>query len=88
MNNSIYQSNLICNSLKQNNFDKNITDNTLKYITNMLISIFSNGYRGKIVDFQNYSDYHRTSISRFLRNNKLDFNTLKNIKTPFLSFLR
>lgn len=34
--------------------------------------MFSTDYHGKTVNFEQYSDYHRTSISRFLRSEKWD----------------
>lgn len=34
--------------------------------------MFSSDYRGKTLDFEQYSDYHRISISRFLRSETWD----------------
>ena len=38
-----------------------------QYLVSMIASVFSAGYHGKTVDMEQYSDRHRTSISRFLR---------------------
>ena len=70
MNNSIHYSETICNTLKKNNLYEILSPYALKYIITILISIFSIGYRGKTVNMEKHSTFHRTSISRFLKSDK------------------
>ena len=49
-----------------------LTGYALEYIMAIILSIFSAGYRGKTVDMEQHSERHRTSISRFLRNEEWD----------------
>ena len=66
MNISIHHSETICNSLKENHLYAVLSEPEQKYVSSVLQAMFSSDYRGKTVDFEQYSDYHRTSISRFL----------------------
>ena len=68
MKKSIHYSEEICNSLEKKELYKTLTGYALEYIMAILVSIFSAGYRGKTVDMEEHSERHRTSISRFLRN--------------------
>ena len=68
MKKSIHYSEEICNSLEKKELYKTLTGYALEYIMAILVSIFSAGYRGKSVDMEEHSERHRTSISRFLRN--------------------
>lgn len=72
MNISIHHSETICNSLKKNNFYEILSESERNYIPSVLLAMFSSDYHGKTLDFEQYSDYHRTSISRFLRSEALD----------------
>lgn len=67
MNISIHHSEEICNSLKKNNLYENFTEYSLRYTEPILLAMFSGVYHGKTINFAEYSDYHRTSISRFLK---------------------
>ena len=42
----------------------------MRHIVSILIAVFCIGYRGKTVGIADHSKYHRTTISRFLRNEK------------------
>ena len=77
MNKSIHHSETIYNSLKENNLIDTISEYALGYIMSILISIFSQGYKGKTVDIARNSERHRTSISRFLRSDLWDDNALE-----------
>lgn len=74
---SIHHSETICNSLKENKWYGMLSDYEQRYIPSLLLTIFSTDYHGKTVDFERYSDYHRTSISRFLRSEKWDESPLE-----------
>lgn len=77
MNKSIHHSEEICNRLKGKNLLDKMSEYAKGYIIAIIVSIFSIGYRGKTVDFESHSDRHRTSISRFLRNEKWDDSSLE-----------
>lgn len=72
MNSSIHHSETICNSLKKNNLYEILSDTEKNYIPSILLAMFNSGYHGKTVDLEQYSDYHRTSVSRFLRSEAWD----------------
>ena len=72
MNISIHHSETICNSLKKNNLYEMLSESERNYIPFVLLAMFSSDYHGKTLDFEQYSDYHRTSISRFLRSEAWD----------------
>lgn len=66
LNISIHHSETICNSLKENNLYEILSETERNYVPSVLMAMFSPDYHGKTVDLEQYSDYHRTSISRFL----------------------
>ena len=72
MKKSIHESEEIRNSLEKKDFIETLTGYALEYIMAIILSIFSVGYRGKTVDVEQHSGRHRTSISRFLRNEEWD----------------
>lgn len=72
MNISIHHSETICNSLKENNLYEILSESEQNYVPSVLLAMFSPDYNGKTVDLEQYSDYHRTSISRFLRSETWD----------------
>ena len=72
MNNIIYHSEELSNRLEKNNLRNTITAWAAVYITQIMSAILSDGYNGKTVDIEKYSDKHRTSISRFLREDRWD----------------
>ena len=72
MKKSIHYSEEICNSLKEKNLYETLTGYAVEYIMAIIVTIFSAGYRGKTVDMEQHSERHRTSISRFLRNQDWD----------------
>ena len=72
MKKSIHESEEIRNSLEKKDFIETLTDYALEYIMAIILSIFSVGYRGKTVDVEQHRGRHRTSISRFLRNEEWD----------------
>lgn len=67
MNHSIRHSEEICNRLREI-FKNSIPEKYMRHIVSILIAVFCIGYRGKTVGISDHSDYHRTTISRFLRN--------------------
>ena len=72
MKKSIQESEEICNSLRKEKIYETVTGYALEYITAIILSIFSAGYRGKTVDMEQHSRRHRTSIPRFLRSEDWD----------------
>lgn len=77
MKKSIHKSEEICNCLRKKDLYETVTGYALEYIIVIIISIFSAGYRGKTVDMEQHSQRHRTSISRFLRNEAWDDSELE-----------
>ena len=53
-------------------FTNLISEKYMRHIVSILIAVFGVGYRGKTktVNIALHSDHHRTTISRFLRNEK------------------
>ena len=72
MNISIHHSETICNSLRENHLYEILSEPEQNYVPSVLLAMFSPDYHGKTVDLEEYSDYHRTSISRFLRSEAWD----------------
>ena len=77
MNTSIHDSEEICKRLKEKNLIKSVTSWSRQYIVSIIASIFSAGYHGKMADMALHSNRHRTSISRFLREDRWDAEPLK-----------
>lgn len=77
MNTSIHESEEICKRLEEKNLIKDVTSWAKTYIVSIIASIFGAGYHGKTVDIERYSDRHRTSISRFLREDRWNADSLK-----------
>lgn len=71
MNTSIHHSEEICKRLSENNLLESVKTVSEPYVISIMMSMFQAGYRGKTVDMENCSDRHRTSISRFLRNESI-----------------
>ena len=72
MNTSIHDSEEICKRLEEKSLTNQISSWAKQYLVSMIASVFSAGYHGKTVDMEQYSDRHRTSISRFLREDRWD----------------
>lgn len=64
---SIYQSKVkvIYNCLKQLNLCKVFSHTTIKHFLAILLSVFSLGYQRKTVNFERYSNCHRTTLHIF-----------------------
>jgi len=71
MNNSIYHFEGIFNRLNEK-FTNLLPKKYLCHIISIIAAVFCLGYKGKTVNFELYSDYHRTTISRFLRDERWD----------------
>ena len=71
MNTSVHHSDEICKRLSENNLLESVKAVSESYIISIMLSMFQAGYHGKTVDMENCSDRHRTSISRFLRNESI-----------------
>lgn len=52
---------------------------TIKHILSILIFVFSLGYKGKTVDFEQYSSCHRTTIAHFLNHGKWEDDKLEDV---------
>lgn len=79
MENSIYHSRIIYNTLKQLNLCKIYSQTYIKHILAIILSVFTAGFNGKTVDFEQSSPCHRTTIAYFLNHGKWDDNKLGNI---------
>lgn len=79
MKNSIHQSQIIYNCLKQLNLCKIFSQSVIKHILAIILSVFSLGYKGKTINFQKHSDCHRTTIAHFLNHGKWNSTMLEDI---------
>ena len=52
---------------------------SLKHIMAIVLSVFMQGFHGKVVGFAVYSPCHRTTVAHFLNNGKWDDNRLEDI---------
>lgn len=76
MNISIHHSEEICKRLLENNLMESVKAVSEPYVVSIMMSMFRAGYHGKTVDMECCSERHRTSISRFLRNESVCDDTL------------
>ena len=79
MENSIYHSRLIYNNLKQLNLCRIYSQTYIKHILAIILSVFTIGFKGKTVNFEQSSPCHRTTIAYFLNYGKWDDSKLGNI---------
>ena len=79
MENSIYHSTIIYNSLKQLNLCRIYSHAYIKHILAIILSAFSFGFRGKTVNFKHFSPCHRTTVAHFLNHGKWDDSRLEDI---------
>ena len=63
---SIPANNLISNFIKAMKFNSIYTETIIKHITAILTAMALKGFTAKMTDIEEVSEYHRTSISRFL----------------------
>lgn len=77
MNTSIHHSEEICKRLSENKLLESVKTVSEPYVVSIMMSMFQAGYHGKTVDMERCSDKHRTSISRFLRNESIIDDTLE-----------
>ena len=77
MNTIIHHSEEICKRLSENNLLESVKAVSEPYVISIMMSMFQAGYRGKTVDMERCSNRHRTSISRFLRNESIIDDTLE-----------
>ncbi len=71
MNTIIHHSEEICKRLSENNLLESVKTVSEAYVVSIMKSMFQAGYHGKTVDMERCNDRHRTSISRFLRNESI-----------------
>lgn len=79
MSNSINHSSVIFNALRKFSFCEVFRHTVLKHIISILIAVFQCGYKGKTVQFAEFSSYHRTTIAYFLNKGKWDSNQLEEL---------
>lgn len=79
MSNSINHSSVIFNALRKFSFCEVFRHTVLKHIISILIAVFQCGYKGKTVQFSEFSSYHRTTIAYFLNKGKWDSNQLEEV---------
>lgn len=77
MENSIYYSKIIYNSLRQLNLCRIYSQTYIKHILAIILSIFTVNFKGKTVNFEQSSPCHRTTISHFLNHGKWNDNMLE-----------
>lgn len=77
MNTSIHHSEEICKRLSENKLLESVKTVSEPYVVSIMMSMFQAGYHGKTVDMERCSNKHRTSISRFLKNESIIDDTLK-----------
>lgn len=79
MSKSIHHSETIFKMLTEINMPQQLSGIAIAHIITILIAIFSVGYRGKTVDFENHSDCHRTTIGYFLNKGKWNEDIIESI---------
>lgn len=77
MNTSIHHSEEICKRLSENKLLESVKTVSEPYVVSIMMSMFQAGYHGKTVDMERCSNKHRTSISRFLKNESIIDDTLE-----------
>ncbi len=70
MPNNILPSTLICNFLKTMNESTKYPALITKHLTSILVAMALKGFRAKMTDVDEVSNCHRTTVSRFLSNEK------------------
>jgi hypothetical protein len=70
MLNTIPAATLVCNFIKVMNEKTKYQDLVLKHLTSILIAMALKGFTAKMTDIEEVSDCHRTTIRRFLSNEK------------------
>ena len=79
MSESIHHSESIYNRLRKNGLCECFTHTVIKRIMTILIAVFSYGYKGKTVQFERSSPYHRTTVAHFLNHGKWDSDKLESV---------
>ena len=79
MENSIYHPKTVYNCLKQLNLCRIFPHTVIKHIPAVLLAVFSHGYKGKTINFQDYSTCHCTTIAHFLNKGNWDSTGLEDI---------
>ena len=75
MENSIYYSKIIYNSLRQLNLCRIYSQTYIKHILAIILSVFTVSFKGKTVNFKQSSPCHRTTIAHFLNHGKIFYVT-------------
>ena len=76
---SIYHSSAIFNALRKYSFCEVFKHTVLKHIIAILIATFQCGYRGKTVQFAEFSPHHRTTIAYFLNKGQWDSDRMEDL---------
>ena len=79
MGNSIYDSEIIFNSILSLELEKVFRRVVLRHIMSILIAVFMSGYKGKTVQISKTCSAHRTTIAHFLNDGKWDDDLLEQI---------
>lgn len=79
MDNSIYHSRIIYNNLKQLNLCRIYSQTYIKHILAIILSVFTAGFKGKTVNFEQSSPCHRTTVAYFLNHGKWDDSRLEDV---------
>ena len=79
MGDSIYDSATIFNCFFRLKLEQQFRRSVLKHMMSFLIAVFTIGYKGKVVQIEQVSNAHRTTIAYFLNHGKWDDNILERI---------
>ena len=79
MDKSIHHSETIFKMLQKINLTQKFSKVYISHTITIMIAIFSIGYHGKTVDFENHSDHHRTTVAHFLNKGKWDETIVEDI---------
>ena len=77
MGNSIYDSEIIFNSILKLGLEKIFRRLVLRHIMSILIAVFMLGYKGKTTQMSEESEAHRTTVAHFLNHGNWNDNALE-----------
>ena len=79
MGNSIYDSEIIFNSIVRLGLEKSYRRTVLRHIMSIIVAVFISGYKGKTVQISKSSNVHRTTVAHFLNDGKWKEDVLEQV---------
>ena len=79
MGNSIYDSEIIFNSIVRLGLEKSYRRTVLRHIMSIIVAVFISGYKGKTVQISTSSNVHRTTVAHFLNKGKWEEDVLEQV---------